>query len=398
MKLLLFNFHDIILLVTIYQSLLFAFLILVVPRNRHRSDWYFVFFLFIQAFIPFHLLVNYGDGFKFIALDISPNLYRIFEVAYWLEGPLLLWYTRSLVYKDFVLKARDFWFLTPAVVYLIWVTITFFSQDFSVRHAQVANHQYMDSSLGHHLTGVVREALRFAFGIACIVELKRCQKSMRDYYANLEEVNFSWLVVVVYGFLIIRAWALLLAVCLTFSAHTVLDLNIEAMGLTGNYATFLLVSSLIFFSLTRSKIFEGVVFSNDEDIKDEEKRSSATEADIDAELVNRLEQHMSANKPYLSHFLTLKRLSEQLDVSSRLLSNTINRHYQYNFFEFVNRYRIAEAQKILSDPNFQDMPIQEVLSQIGFNSRATFNTFFKKIVGSTPSSYRNTASSGSMLK
>jgi len=65
-----FNFHDIILLTTIYQSLFFALLIFATKHDR-KSDVFLIGFLLTQAAIPFHILVNYGEEFRFIALDFS---------------------------------------------------------------------------------------------------------------------------------------------------------------------------------------------------------------------------------------------------------------------------------------------------------------------------------------
>ena len=86
---LIFNTHDIILLVTIYQSILFALLVWTIKHERHQSDYFLIGFLLTQAAIPLHLLVNFGDGFRLVALDFFPDSYRIFEIAYWLEGLLL---------------------------------------------------------------------------------------------------------------------------------------------------------------------------------------------------------------------------------------------------------------------------------------------------------------------
>ena len=44
---LIFNTHDVVLLATIYQSLLFALLILMVPRERHKADAFLIGFLII---------------------------------------------------------------------------------------------------------------------------------------------------------------------------------------------------------------------------------------------------------------------------------------------------------------------------------------------------------------
>ena len=104
---LIFNTHDIVLLATIYQCVLFAMLLFVVRHQRRMADYFLIGFLLTQAAIPLHILVNYGAEFRYIALNISPNLYRVFEIAYWLEGPLLLWYIRALVYKDYHLRGFD---------------------------------------------------------------------------------------------------------------------------------------------------------------------------------------------------------------------------------------------------------------------------------------------------
>ena len=123
---LIFNTHDVILLATIYQSILFGLLIFAVKRNRHQNDYFLIGFLLVQAAIPLHILINYGEAFRWIALDVSPNLYRIFGIAYWLEGPILLWYTRSLVYRNYSLSRSDFLFLVPAGLFFIYTYLTFY--------------------------------------------------------------------------------------------------------------------------------------------------------------------------------------------------------------------------------------------------------------------------------
>uniref|UniRef100_UPI0030F3F69A helix-turn-helix domain-containing protein n=1 Tax=Paraglaciecola sp. TaxID=1920173 RepID=UPI0030F3F69A len=69
-------------------------------------------------------------------------------------------------------------------------------------------------------------------------------------------------------------------------------------------------------------------------------------------------------------------------------SMLINRHFGVNFYEFINRYRIEEAKKMLIDPKYKNTTITDVYLAVGFNSKSVFYTFFKKFEGITPSNYR----------
>ncbi len=381
MQNLIFNTHDIILLATIYQSLLFALMILLVPHKRHKSDVFLIGFLITQAFIPLHILINYGDGFRLIALEASPNLYRIFETAYWLEGPLLLWYTRSLVYRDYSISRIDIAFIIPAAAYLLWTWFEFYSLPHADKYAQLAGYEAVDGSLTRHVSGFVREILRVAFSVMCLIDIRHCRQQIRKRYSNVDDIDFGWLNFLVIGFLVVRVWAILVSVALIISAHTAYTIDVEFMGLTGNYTVFVLVSALIFRSLSQSSLFEGV-----EQVKANEPDTERSE--IDPMLVHNIETQMHETKPYLANILTLEQLAKQMNMTPRALSNVINRHYKHNFFEFINHYRVEEAKLILADPQQKSKTMIEVMADCGFNSKATFNTFFKKIVGSTPSQYR----------
>ncbi|MBL7726640.1 MAG: AraC family transcriptional regulator, partial [Dinghuibacter sp.] len=56
--------------------------------------------------------------------------------------------------------------------------------------------------------------------------------------------------------------------------------------------------------------------------------------------------------------------------------------------ELVNRHRVDEARRILSDPRFQEEKILGVAFEVGYNNKTTFNMVFKRLTGSTPSEYR----------
>ena len=61
-----------------------------------------------------------------------------------------------------------------------------------------------------------------------------------------------------------------------------------------------------------------------------------------------------------------------------------------NFFDYINSYRVAEAkEKIAKEPA---QTLLQIAYAVGFNSKNSFNSAFKKHVGMTPSAYRKKAS------
>lgn len=96
---------------------------------------------------------------------------------------------------------------------------------------------------------------------------------------------------------------------------------------------------------------------------------------------------MEQDHLYRDPELKLPLLAEKLGYSSNITSQVINTQFEKSFSDFVNHYRIEEAKKRLSDPNANAL-ILTIANEVGFNTKATFNATFKKIVGTTPSQYR----------
>lgn len=97
---------------------------------------------------------------------------------------------------------------------------------------------------------------------------------------------------------------------------------------------------------------------------------------------------MAKEKPYLDPELDLNGLATLLAMSPHHLSQVINDGAQCNFYEFVNMYRLEEAKALLADPANDHLTVLGLAFEAGFNSKATFNRFFKKATQQTPSQYR----------
>ncbi|KAB2844021.1 MAG: AraC family transcriptional regulator, partial [Melioribacteraceae bacterium] len=84
---------------------------------------------------------------------------------------------------------------------------------------------------------------------------------------------------------------------------------------------------------------------------------------------------------------TIRELAENLNIHPNHLSQIINEKLGQNFFDFINSYRIKEAEKLLLKNGKKT--ILEIAFEVGFNSKSTFNAAFKKHTGVTPTAYKN---------
>ena len=82
-----------------------------------------------------------------------------------------------------------------------------------------------------------------------------------------------------------------------------------------------------------------------------------------------------------------------MNIKTKDLSILINHNLNQHFFDFVNGYRIRKAMEILQNPKKSELTILEILYEVGFNSKSSFNTAFKKHTGITPTEFRKKHSS-----
>jgi len=104
-------------------------------------------------------------------------------------------------------------------------------------------------------------------------------------------------------------------------------------------------------------------------------------------------EKMEREKLYKDPDITLPGLAEKVELSHHLLSQLINDRLGKNFNTFINEYRVAEVCRMLENPDNRDK-LLAIAYDAGFRSKSTFNAFFKKCTGKTPSEYRKSLDGG----
>lgn len=82
-------------------------------------------------------------------------------------------------------------------------------------------------------------------------------------------------------------------------------------------------------------------------------------------------------------------LAEEIGSNRKYVSQTINARFNTNFRTLVNQARIREAMRRLDDKRqYGDYSIEGIAESVGFRSRSSFSTWFKRFTGLGAAEYR----------
>jgi AraC-like DNA-binding protein len=107
--------------------------------------------------------------------------------------------------------------------------------------------------------------------------------------------------------------------------------------------------------------------------------------------LGKLLNFMGTERPFMDGDLTIQKLAEKLSIPAHHLSQTINERLGQTVSDFINSYRVEEAKKKLLDPALKHLSVLGIAEEVGFNSKSSFNSVFKKHTNMTPSEFRNAA-------
>ncbi|PCJ97635.1 MAG: hypothetical protein COA50_04125 [Flavobacteriaceae bacterium] len=221
--------------------------------------------------------------------------------------------------------------------------------------------------------------------------LKQHQKAILHFFSFDEKINLKWIKHIVYSCFLL----FIVASIIIFSSTS---FNVFPVKLAFAFVGVALSLTLMVFGFYGFR--QTSVFSNF-DVKDtgntaffkegKPKSNSYTKSGLTTEKglthAHRLTQLMEQEKPYLQDSLSLPLLAKQCTLSQTQLSQIINQHFNINFYDFINEYRIKEAKKMLLSSDFEHLTVLGIAFDCGFKSKSSFNRYFKKYCGISPSQF-----------
>jgi AraC-like DNA-binding protein len=91
------------------------------------------------------------------------------------------------------------------------------------------------------------------------------------------------------------------------------------------------------------------------------------------------------NQNFQDSDLTLEKVSNATGFKQRQIADTIQQNFDCNFKTYINRIRISESKRLLTET---DLNIGEIAFKVGFNNQSHFNRVFKAVINLSPSEYR----------
>lgn len=100
---------------------------------------------------------------------------------------------------------------------------------------------------------------------------------------------------------------------------------------------------------------------------------------------------MDKEKLYTNSNITVNQVAQKMGIPRQYLSEVLNVYLKSNFQDYMNKYRAEEFVERLKDDKFKNYSLIGIANEVGFKSKSSFNTTFKKIYGITPSEFKKTS-------
>lgn len=385
-----FDWLSVINLLGVVQGLFLAMIFFIMNKGNRAANRWLGATLLVLAFLVFEIFLGYTGYIRYL-----PFLVNVEEPVVFLIAPLTYFYIRTLLKPDFTFRWKQhFIHFVPFFVQLMG-RVPFYLQSNAYKLQDTAWSFHQPTGEGiparkisyypeiNFFTGAQLDLVFFILVLAyhayniwfIFLHLKNRDQSVW----HVSDVSLRLLLWVFASLSVF----LLVVVFFTFALEDDLgDIYIASCG------------SLIFYSISYYLISHLQAAGPEKHATrntTKKYEKSVLDPAMTEGIMQKLEQCIRTQKPYLNSELTMPQLAEQLHASPHHLSQVINEQYGLNFPDFINQYRIEEMKVKLRDPQYHHYKIEQIAFDTGFNAKSTFQAAFKKFTGLTPSQFRKKA-------
>ena len=384
--------------------------LLLGKKNKSIADKILAVWL---VFIGLHLLVFY--------LHFTGKIYQMPWILGWemplplVHGPFLYLYAAALMNR---LPRNLKWILVhfiPVVLTMVYL-IRFFTLG-SAERVQV----YLNEGSGFESFMTTRTIAIIISGLGYVtwtnLLLARHRAAIIHQFSSIEKINLKWLQYLSLGIAVIWLAVIFGGEELTFTSVVLFVIFMGYFGIrqVGIFAPRAILDGAplsqgsffieddpeppeavirkdagnerIFNRNLQPSLAPSTIETENEQSEKKKYSKSGLSPEMAQNLHRELSQMMEREKLFSESELSLAALAKKLNVHPNYLSQVINEIEGKNFYDYINSLRIEEFKRLVAMPSNQQYTILSMAYECGFNSKSSFNRFFKKATGVSPSEY-----------
>lgn len=362
----------------ILNLLLFSF-ILFIKKPVLRANKYLS---IVMLFPIFALLLNLLTN-----LRLEKEYEWLFFISYlcnFVWAPMYLLYVHEMLQIRIKLRQKHLLYFFPLCIVLcqlVW---------FSLQPDSVRYNQYALIHQNHYpLQFIVMDLLLLLQVVAAQLYayhlVKKRVAEIMEVFSDFKSISISWLKEFIYVYS---------ALALISFLPVLLDLPLSyflVFAPLGSIATY---AYLLYKNMHTPDVFTPAVLDLLNQTQEEfdsnlDLHTTVSIQSVDTALIEKVQFVLKNDKLYLNSDLNILQLATACTTSIHVLSKLINDHFEKNFFDFINTYRVEEAKVKLLDTYSELYTIEGIAREVGFNSRSAFYTAFKKCTGLTPTEFKS---------
>lgn len=328
-------------------------LLMLLKRGKKTSDWYLTIIFMLMVFIyPLELIAPYHIlGFAFIALITL------------LFGPITYFHIRYLITNEKPKYLKIHLIIPFILVPAVLLPAHIISDEYLENYYQIVDHL--------NLLFIFIALLFYAFSMISYY------KEIKLQHTNIAKNDLSWIRVVITVYMVFTI--------INF-AYLYLNNDAEVYWIAETLDSVLMliiIVTLAYFGYRYGIIYpkpqEEVVATIAETKEDDSKWLA---------LYEQIDNLIKGEQLYLDPLLKIEDIAKRLTTNGRYVSQAINSVYGDSATNYLNDLRLSLFKEKLLEKGNQHLNIDVLWQECGFNSKSSFNRFFKKREGMTPSEYR----------
>jgi len=342
----------------VFQGLILGVILLFINR-KNKSTFFLGLFLigFAIEFLPIIL-----KDFKI--LENHPGLLLLPISFSWILFPLFFLYVQKI--SVFAHERVTYRILYPGIFSILLLFLLFL----------------LPESTKEYLRGTYLFEIFFVLGLSyslyIVVRInkyvRKHTEEVKNQFATVKNRQLQWT----------RFFIVFCFVLVGIHIGTLFIKVAPVLELLISCASLILVFSIAISGIIQYNVFSAVQHAN-LPVKATMQKEDSEEKVLD--LINRIDEYVIDTGIYVKQDLSVVDISTALELHPKDVSFAINKHYNKNFNTYINEFRIKKAKELLRTDILNNLSIEGISREVGFHSKASFYSAFKKATGTTPMNY-----------